>query len=99
MSFNFSLHLSVAFSSRLYGRKVGRGLTRAEPDKYNETYAQVMRPETFKITLVIVLHRDWAIPQWDMVVAHLQTLLKHDAYITDINEEGEVEYWKHDEGL
>lgn len=75
-------------------RKVGRGFTQIEGINYDETYAQMMRPETFKILLVIALHRGWAIRQWDVVAAYLQTTLHHDVYISDINEEGETEYWK-----
>ena len=36
-------------------RKVGRGFTQQEGINYGETYAQMMRPETFKILLVIAL--------------------------------------------
>ena len=53
-----------------------------------------MRPEIFKILLVIALHRNWAIRQWDVVAAYLQALLHHNVYISDINENGETEYWK-----
>ena len=35
----------------------------------------------------------------DVVAAYLQALLKHDVYITDINEDGETEYWKLDKAL
>ena len=80
-------------------RNVGRGFTQEDGINYDETYAQMMRPETFKILLVIAFHRDWAIRQWDVVVAYLQALLKHDVYVTDINEDGEVEYWKFDKAL
>jgi len=58
-----------------------------------------MHPETLKILLVIALHRDWAIRQWDVVAAYLQALLKHDIYVTDINEQGETEFWKLDKAL
>ena len=58
-----------------------------------------MRPETLKILLVIALHREWAVRQWDVVAAYLQALLKHDVYITDVNERGETEYWKLDKAL
>jgi len=51
-----------------------------------------MRPETLKILLVIALHRGWAIRQCDVVAAYLQVPLHHDVYVSDINEEGEVEY-------
>ena len=67
-------------------RKVGRGFTHQEGINYDETYAQMMRTQTFKILLVIALHRDWAIRQWDVVAAYLQALLQHDVYITDRNE-------------
>jgi len=75
-------------------RKVSRGFTQEEGINYDETYAQMMRTETLKILLVIALHREWAIRQWDVVAAYLQALLKYDIYITDINEEGETESWK-----
>jgi len=75
-------------------RKVGRGFTQEEGINYDETYAQMMQTETFKILLVIALYRNWAIRQWDIVAAYLQALLKHDIYIMDINEDGETEYWK-----
>jgi len=80
-------------------RKVERGFTQEAGVNYDETYAQMMRPETLKILLVIALHRDWAIRQWDVVAAYLQALLKHDIYITDVNEQGETEYWKLDKAL
>jgi len=46
-------------------RKVGRGLSQEEGVSYDadQTFAQMMRPETFKILLVIALHRNWAIRQ------------------------------------
>ncbi|KAF8440578.1 hypothetical protein BGX38DRAFT_1273041 [Terfezia claveryi] len=47
---------------------------------YDETYAQMMRPETFKI---ITLNRGWAIRQWEMIEAYLQALLEHDVYTTE----------------
>jgi len=80
-------------------RKVGRGFTQEAGVNYDETYAQMMRPETLKILLVIALHRKWTIRQWDVVAAYLQALLRHDVYITDINEDGETEYWKLDKAL
>ena len=80
-------------------RKVGRGFSQEAGINYDETYAQMMRPETLKILLVIALHRYWAIRQWDVVAAYLQTLLQHDVYITDINEDGETEYWKLNKAL
>ena len=74
-------------------RKVGRGLTQKYGINYDETYSQMMRPETFKILLVIALHHRWDVRQWDVAAAYLQAPLKHDIYISDVNEEGETEYW------
>ena len=53
----------------------------------------MMRPETLKILLTIALYKEWDIRQWDVVAAYLQATLKHDIYVTDINEDGETEYW------
>jgi len=79
--------------------KVGRRFTQEQGINYDKTYAQMMRPETLKILLVIALYQDWAIQQWDVVAAYLQALLKHDIYVTDINEQGETEFWKLDKAL
>ena len=74
-------------------RKVGRGFTQEQGINYDETYSQMMRPETFKILLVIALYKNWDIRQWDVVAAYLQATLKHEIYVTDINEQGNIEYW------
>ena len=58
-----------------------------------------MRVETLKILLIIALHRNWAIRQWDVVAAYLQAELHHDIYVSDVNEEGLVEYWKLNKAL
>jgi len=82
-------------------RKVGRGFTQEAGISYDtdKTYAQIMRPETLKILLVIALYRKWAICQWDIIAAYLQALLHHDVYVSDINEQGEIEYWKLNKAL
>jgi len=82
-------------------RKVGRGFTQEAGISYDtdKTYAQMMRPETLKILLVIALHRGWVIRQWDVVAAYLQATLDYDVYVSDINEQGEVEYWKLNKAL
>ena len=49
--------------------------------------------------LVIALHRGWEIRQWDVVAAYLQAVLQHDVYISDINEQGKIEYWKLNKAL
>ena len=80
-------------------RKVGRGFTEIEGINYDETYAQMMRSETLKILFVIALHQSWILKQWDVVAAYLQAELHHDVYISDINKEGQVEYWKLNKAL
>ena len=82
-------------------RKVGRGFTQIEGINYDsdQTYAQMMRPETLKVLLVIALYKNWEIRQWDVIAAYLQATLHHDVYINDSNEEGEIEYWKLNKAL
>ena len=75
-------------------RKVGRSFSQIEGINYDETYAQMMRPETLKILLIIALHKNWAIMQWDIITAYLQANLRHNIYVCDINENGETEYWE-----
>jgi hypothetical protein len=55
---------------------------------YDETYAQMMRPEAWKMHLVVALHKGWDIRQWDVVAAYLQAELdlRHKIYVADINE-------------
>jgi hypothetical protein len=75
-------------------RKLGRGLTQEYGINYDKIYAQMMRPETWKMHLVIVLYRGWNIRQSDVVAAYLQAELdsQHKIYMVDINEKGETEY-------
>jgi len=80
-------------------RKVGRVFTQEQGVNYDETYAQMIRPRTLKIILVISLHRGWKIRQWDVVAAYLQVELHHDVYVSDVNEDGEIEYWKLNKAL
>ena len=82
-------------------RKVGRGFTLVHAINYDsdKTFSQMIRPETFKTLLVIALFLDLDIRQWDVDTADLQATLKHDIYISDINEDGETEYWLLDKGL
>jgi len=86
----------MALSIKYKAHKVGRGFTQEAGISYdaNKTYAQMMHLETLKILFVIALHRGWAIHQWDVVAAYLQAPLHHDVYISDINKQEEVEYWK-----
>jgi hypothetical protein len=57
-------------------RKVGRGFTQEDGISYDsdKTYAQMMRPETLKILLIIALYRGWAIRQWDIASLSTSTL-------------------------
>jgi len=82
-------------------RKVGRGFTQQDGINYDsdKTYAQMIRPETLKILLVLAMQKDWSIRQWDVVAAYLQALLHHDVYISDVNENGETEFWKLNKAL
>jgi len=59
----------------------------------------MIRPETLKILLVIALNRGWKIRQWDVVAAYLQAELHHDVYVSDVNEDGEIDYWKLNKAL
>jgi hypothetical protein len=76
-------------------RKVGQGFTQEYGINYGETYAQMMRPETWRMLLVVTMYHDWDIRQWDVVAAYLQADLdpKHKAYIENTNEKGEVKSW------
>jgi len=76
-------------------RKVGRGFSQEAGKSYdsNQTFAQMMRPETFKMLLAIALHLGWKVRQWDVVAAYLQAPLHHQVYVSDINEKGETGYW------
>jgi len=53
----------------------------------------MMRPEKFKMLLAIALHLGWKVRQWDVVAAYLQAPLHHQVYVSDINENGDTEYW------
>lgn len=59
----------------------------------------MMRPETLKMLIIIALYKGWAIRQWDVVAAYLQANLHHDVYISDVNENGEMEYWRLNKAL
>jgi hypothetical protein len=74
-------------------RKVGRGFSQEKGINYDKTYAQMARLETWRIMLTVALSKGWKIRQWDVVAAYLQAKLEHTVYITDLNEEGKIEYW------
>jgi len=52
-----------------------------------------------KILLVIALHRDWDIRQWDVIAAYLQAELHYDVCVSDVNEDGGIEYWELNKAL
>ena len=52
-----------------------------------------------KMLLVIALYREWDIRQWDVIAAYLQAELHHDVYVSDIDEDGNIEYWKLNKAL
>jgi hypothetical protein len=75
-------------------RRVGRGFTQEHGVNYDETFAQMMRPETWRLLLLIAMHMNWDIKQWDVVGAYLTADLQHNnVYIKDESENGEIEYW------
>lgn len=79
--------------------KGGRGITQIEGVNFDKTNAKMMQPETVKIVLIIAIYRTWEIRQCDVIAAYLQAELHHDVYISDVNEEGEIEYWKLNKAL
>jgi hypothetical protein len=60
---------------------------------YEDTSAKMARLETWRILFIIALAKGWKVRQWDIVAAYLQAELKHTVYITDLNENGEIEDW------
>ena len=79
---------------RRRARKVGRGFTQEKGVNYGETFSQMSRSETWRILLTLTIQNKLAIRQWDVKAAYLQAPLSHEVYAQDINEDGEIEYWK-----
>ncbi|MBC8079188.1 MAG: DDE-type integrase/transposase/recombinase, partial [Gorillibacterium sp.] len=75
-------------------RKVGRGFTQEKGVNYDETYAQMARLETWRVMFVAMMAKGWRFRQWDVVGAYLQADLRHNIYVTDIDEHGNIEFWK-----
>jgi len=71
-------------------RKVRRGFSQEAGKSYDsdQTFAQMMRPETFKILLAIALHLGWKVRQWHVVAAYLQAPLHYQVYVSNVNETG-----------
>ena len=81
---------------RRRARKVGRGFTQEKGVNYGETFSQMSRSETWRILLTLAIQKtpQMAIRQWDVKAAYLQAPLQHEVYVQDINEKGEIKYWK-----
>ena len=75
-------------------RKVARGFTQESDKHYDQTFAQVARPETWKILLLLALKEGWVMQQWDVEGAFLNAKLHHDIYVQDIQPNGQIETWK-----
>lgn len=76
-------------------RKVRRGFTQEASISYDadKNHAQMMRPETLKILLVSPPPRMSNLPI-GYGHSHLQALLHHDIYPSDVNKNREIEYWE-----
>jgi hypothetical protein len=64
-------------------RLTGRGFTQIKGLHYNETYAPVARPESWRTFLAIAIQNQWDIEQLDIVAAYLNSILHHEIYIKD----------------
>jgi hypothetical protein len=64
-------------------RLTGRGFTQIKGLHYNETYALVARPESWRTLLAIAIQNQWDIDQLDIVAAYLNSILHHEIYIKD----------------
>ena len=56
-------------------RWVAKGFSQRKGVDYEETYASVVKPSSVKIFLSIAASRDWAIKQFDIMTAFLNTKL------------------------
>jgi hypothetical protein len=64
-------------------RLTRRGFTQIKGLHYNETYAPVARPESWRTLLAIAIQNQWDIEQLDIVAAYLNSILYHEIYIKD----------------
>ena len=78
---------------------MGRGFTQEAGINYGETFSQMSRSETWRISLVLAVQNNWAIRQWDVKGAYLQAPPTHEVYVQDINEKGQTEYWRLNKAL
>ena len=60
-----------------------RGFTQIQGLHYDDTYAPVARPDSWRTLLVLALRDDWIVLQADVVAAYLNAPLTHDIYISD----------------
>jgi hypothetical protein len=75
-------------------RKVARGYVQESKKHYDQTFAQVARPETWKILLLLALREGWVMEQWDVEGAFLNADLHHDIYVQDTTPDGRKKTWK-----
>ena len=54
----------------------------------------MMCPETPNMLLVFSLYRGWVVKQWHVMAACLEAELHHYVYISEVNKEAEITYWK-----
>jgi len=64
-------------------RLTARGFTQIYGLHYDNTYAPVARPDSWRSLLVLALRDRWIVLQADIVAAYLNAPLKHEIYISD----------------
>ena len=66
-------------------RLTARGFTQVYGLHYNDTYAPVAWPDSWRSLLVLALRDQWIVLQANIVAAYLNTPLKHKIYISDLS--------------
>jgi len=64
-------------------RLTARGFTQVYGLQYDDTYASVTQPDSWRSLLILALRDRWIILQANIVAAYLNTPLKHEIYISD----------------
>jgi hypothetical protein len=64
-------------------RLTARGFTQIHGLHYEDTYAPVARPESWRSLFVLALRDGWTMLQANVMAAYLNTPLKHEIYISD----------------
>lgn len=68
---------------RRKARLTGRGFMQTAGIDFDETFAPIARPETWRTLIVLALRDSWHIIQMDVVAAFLNADLKHEMYVKD----------------